>query len=109
MDSRGKLIESRSIATGTDLVYGLKLLAAPNGELYVFELYGSRTTANSISDKLNYRIVPLGVMGRGKGVALNFWVDPWIQAHAIWFENKEPKHLGPDTMPPEKKQEDPKE
>lgn len=103
LDSKGKLIESKSIATGTDLIYGLKLVAAPDGQLYVFELYGAWKAPNITSDKLNHRILPLGVMARSKGAALNFVVDPWIQGHAIWFENNEPKHLGPDAIPSGKK------
>lgn len=103
LDSNGKLMESRPLANGVGLVYHLKLIAAPSGELFVFELYGSRTPANAISDKLNHRILPLGAMARSKGTGLNFVVDPWIQAHAIWFENNEPKHRGPDTMQPERR------
>jgi hypothetical protein len=102
LDSKGKLIESKSLARGVDLIYGLWLLAAPDGQLHAFELYGTWTAPNTTSDKLNYRILPLGVMGRKKGSALNFVVDSWIQPHAIWFENSEPKHRGPDTIPPGK-------
>lgn len=100
LDSSGKLLESKALAKGTGSTYALRIIAAPDAQLHAFELYGSRASSDMRSNKLDHRIVPLGVMGRSKGVALNFVVDPWIQAHAIWFENNEPKHHGPETIPP---------
>ena len=98
LDSKGALVSATALLEGIKFPYLTKVFAGPDSRLYVLEVYGGSGKAGP-NDRFGHRVVPLQVQVDQPGPEARFFVDPWLQVHAVWFQGGEPRYLGPTEIP----------
>lgn len=95
LDSSGALKSARALGPGTRSTRLLKIIIAPDKQLYVVELHSPPSDMSAFSQNMVQRIFRLDAQANESGALATYFVDPWLQVHVVWFENNEPRYFGP--------------
>jgi len=104
LDSNGALKSARALAPGTRSTRLLKIITAPDKQLYVVELHSPPSDISALSQNMVHRVFRLDAQASEDGAPATYFVDPWLQVHVVWFENNEPRYFGPRTFGTAKQQ-----